>query len=217
MTLKRTYTLLITLLIAAVCYEAWRVFEARAATPDLLMRIERLSDPSANQLSPRQTDILIIVEDPTFWTNNGLDFKTPGQGLTTLTQALAKQLYFDRFTPGLKKLELILISRFALSTLATKHEILQAFLAVAYLGQDDAGPVVGFSQATQRWYGKALSELTEEEFAGLVAMLIAPNTLDPKEHPQENRQRVDRIKQLIAMECAPTGLLDVALVECSSS
>jgi membrane peptidoglycan carboxypeptidase len=209
--IKRLSIFLISVIVAMACYETWRVLEARAITPEL---IERLASTQMYQLKPAHGEILIKVEDPTFLTNNGIDFDTPGQGLTTLTQALAKQLYFERFTPGLQKLELILISRFALTPLATKDDVLHAFVAVAYLGQDDAGSIVGFPEAARRWFGKSFHELSDDEFISLVAMLIAPNSFNPRQHPQENKERVTRIKRLIAGACAPIGLLDVALEGC---
>lgn len=206
---------LIAVFLATVCYETWRVLEARAATAGLITGIEKRSALSPIQLSASQTDVLIKVEDPTFWENDGLDFKTPGQGLTTLTQSLAKQLYFDGFTPGLQKLELMLISKFALAGLASKEDILSAFLATAYLGQDESGPIIGFSNAALRWHDKTLNSLSDDEFISLVAMLIAPNTLSPKKNPIENQERVERIKRLISGRCVPSGLLDVTLVNCA--
>lgn len=214
-TLKRLCIFLACVFVVIGCYESWRVIEARAVTPALMQSIKSTASPKAKQLKANHKNILITVEDPTFWTNDGIDLKTPGQGLTTLTQALAKQIYFDRFTPGLRKLELILISKFALTSLVTKDEILTAFLSVAYMGRDETGSIIGFSEASQRWYGKTLSNLTDDEFTALVAMLIAPDALNPKTHPRENQDRVDRIKRLVSGACVPTGLLDVNLAGCA--
>ncbi|MHA1549133.1 MAG: hypothetical protein ACTSYE_09385 [Alphaproteobacteria bacterium] len=54
-------------------------------------------------LTDNQRAILLAVEDPAFDHHNGLDFSQPGQGMTTITQAITKFLYFDPFKPGLAR------------------------------------------------------------------------------------------------------------------
>ncbi|MFZ1992354.1 MAG: transglycosylase domain-containing protein, partial [Alphaproteobacteria bacterium] len=153
--------------------------------------------------------------DPTFWNNDGIDLATPGAGQTTLTQGLAKRLYFHPFKPGFEKLELMLIAKFALTPLASKPDILHAALAVAYLGTDEQADIIGFAQGARHYYGRELSQLTDDEFLSLVAMLMAPNALDPKHHAAANAERVARIKRLLAGACVPKSWRDVALEGCA--
>jgi len=40
------------------------------------------------------------VEDPHSFEHGGVDFSTPGAGITTITQGLVKHLYFDQFKPA---------------------------------------------------------------------------------------------------------------------
>lgn len=49
------------------------------------MRTLDISDLSAWQL-----DALLKIEDPAFYRHKGVDLKTPGAGLTTITQSLVK-------------------------------------------------------------------------------------------------------------------------------
>lgn len=206
---------LLVLVISITAYESWQVIQARRDTPALLTRILS-ADKAIQAAKPEHLNILLLVEDPTFWTNDSVDFSAAGQGLTTLTQALAKRIYFERFTPGFRKLELILISKFALTDLVSKQDILRAFMTTAYLGRDDRGAVIGFSEGAERWHGKNLVDLTNSEFTELVAMLIAPDALNPSQNPIGLSERTDRITRLIADSCAPNGLLDVYLEGCAS-
>jgi membrane peptidoglycan carboxypeptidase len=209
---------LLAALLGLVGFEAWRVIDARAKTPALLRGALAGADPQLAALSPHQIDALVLIEDPTFWTNDGLDFTSPGQGHTTLTQGLAKRFYFRRFKPGfarLGKLELMLLTKFALNARATKQEILSATLATAYFGNDKSGPIVGFAEGARRWYGRELSELDFDSYLGLVAMLIAPNALNPLAHGEANAERVERIKRRLAGECVPNGHRDVVLDGCA--
>lgn len=214
--LKRVGQILCIIMLGLVLYWTYAVLQARSMTPTLLEAVKQRQDLQIEAIPGPWIDSLITVEDPSFWTNDGIDFSTPGQGLTTLTQALAKRLYFDRYTPGFEKIELILFARFALNAQAPKEEILNAFLTVAYLGEDDLGPIIGFPDAARRWYGVELSELTEKQFLGLAAMLIAPNSLNPARNSKGLRDRVTRIERLVKGSCAPSGLMDVALDGCRS-
>lgn len=207
---------LLVILACVAAYQGWQIIEARDDTPALITGVLRRAE-ALQTAKPEHLDILLLVEDPTFWTNDGTDFSTAGQGLTTLTQALAKRLYFERFTPGFRKLELILISKFVLTDLVSKQDILRAFMATAYLGRDNRGAIIGFLEGAQRWNSKDLIDLTDEEFTELVAMLIAPDALNPTRNPEGLNARTDRIARLIAGDCVPEGLLDVYLEGCDSS
>jgi hypothetical protein len=212
---KGSLAVVAVLLVMAGSWLGWRVLDARARTPRLLAVANARVDPELASLTPARIAILLRVEDPSFETNDGTDFETPGQGLTTLTQAVAKRLYFKRFKPGIAKLELVLISRYALNARASKAEILQTALSVASFGNDGRGPVIGFAEGARRWYGRELSQLSDDQYIGLVAMLLAPNALDPVRHPAANAERSARIQRLLDGACVPTGLRDVELAGCA--
>ena len=217
--MRRIFRLLTRLLVIAVigltAYETWRVLEARSQTRALIDQRLAVAREQNISLTSERIDILLKVEDPTFYENAGYDFETPGAGATTLTQGLAKRLYFARFSPGFEKIELVLIARFALTPLATKDEILAATLATASFGRRDGKPVIGFAEAAKVWFGRDLAALSDDEYIALVAMLIGPKELDPIDHADALADRVGRIKRLLAGTCAPAGWSDVALDGCA--
>jgi len=197
-------------ILALAGFLAWRVIDARARTPGLIGAIVAKADPQVVNLPKARVDAYLAVEDPTFWTNDGIDETTPGAGMTTTTQGLGKLLYFKRFRGGpWNKLQLMLIAKFAMTPKATKRDILIAALSTANMGE-----ARGFPAAARRYYGRELSALTDDQFLGLVAMPVAPNDLDPLGHPAANAERVRRIKRLLAHACRPTGLNDVMLEGC---
>ena len=212
--LKTGAAVVAVLLLGLAAYESLRVFQARGQTPTLIAAIP--ADPEISRLSPERIDMLLRVEDPTFWSNDGTDYSSPGAGNTTLTQGLAKNLYFPGgFRPGFEKLELVLIAKFALTPAAAKRRILDAYLATVYLGNDGKGEIIGFPDGARRWYGKPLSQLSTDEYLTLVAMLYAPGAMNPAKHPDANWERVRRIKRLLGHGCAPSGLEDVELKGCA--
>lgn len=204
---------MLALLLCAVAYEAWAVFSARARTPEVLARVAARELPLAS-IPERRIAMLLAVEDPGFYRHRGIDFATPGQGMTTLTQSLAKFLYFERFTPGLAKIELMLVSRFALDPAMSKREQLEVFFNHARFGRHGGRAVTGFASAARAYYGRPFAELSDREYLGLVAMLIAPKKLDPVRNPAANADRVRRIEALLAGRCRPAGLRDVDYEAC---
>ena len=158
--------------------------------------------------------MLLAVEDPTFYDRQGIDLTTPGQGLTTLGQGLGKRIYFAPFKPGIRKIRLMYLTRFALFATTTHDDVLMASIAHAYLGGGPDGAVIGFDQGARTWFGKPLDALTEDEFLSLVAMLVGPNALRPTDNAAANGERVARIKKLLANQCTPNGLRDVWLEGC---
>jgi len=210
-----TGLVILGLVLTAGTYEAWRVLDARTRTPALIADALKDTDPEIARLTPERIAILLAVEDPTFWTNDGTDFASPGAGATTISQGLGKLIYFDDFEPGLKKIELMLMTKYAMTPLVSKRDILNAFLNRAWMSRDQAGPIYGFAEAARRYHGKPLSLLSDDEYLSLVAMLHSPAAMNPLRHPKENAQRVARIKRLLAHRCTPDGNTDVSLKGCA--
>ena len=76
---------------AGIGYYACAVYSARQYTINDILPQTRSSVYAlqVSDLTPRQLDILLKVEDPNFFNHHGVDFTTPGAGITTITQGLA--------------------------------------------------------------------------------------------------------------------------------
>jgi membrane peptidoglycan carboxypeptidase len=204
--------LALVLLLAA--YEAVQVLRAKSNTPAALASVAKRPLRLADLPQPRR-DMLLAVEDPGFYRHNGVDFSTPGGGMTTITQSLVKGLYFpDGFKPGFAKIEQSLIAWAVLDPAVSKEEQLEIFLNHASFGMQDRRPVIGFEDAARTFYARPVAELGDREYLSLVAMLIAPSALDPRTHAKENARRVDRIEAMLAGKCKPAGLRDVYYDAC---
>jgi len=109
---------------------------------------------SCNDLSKRQTEILLKVQDPGFYRHNGIDMSTPGAGLTTITQSIVKKLFFDHFEPGIAKIKQSLIARYVVNELISKDDQLTLFLNTMYFGKVNGEPIVGLESAANAYYHK---------------------------------------------------------------
>ncbi len=193
--------------VAVSAYFLWVVGSARQYTLNVVLP----SISSANyalavsDFTPRQLDILLKVQDPQFFHHGGVDFSTPGAGITTITQALVKHIYFNKFKPGIAKFKQIAIAAFALDSLMPKQEQLRLFINTAYLGRN----VRGFEQAANAFFRKPFKQLDEDRYIAIVAMLIAPEVFNIQNFPERNAERVRRIKLLVSGEYKPRGLFDL--------
>ncbi|MCJ9430637.1 transglycosylase domain-containing protein [Kordiimonas marina] len=206
--MRKTKTVGLIALLALVSfgvYAAAIVIPARTATPDLVARAfaESPERIEPGELPARWVEALIKVDDPNFYRHGGTDFS---HGImTTIPQALTKQLYFHPFKPGLAKIRQSLIARFALDASMPKNVLLSLFLSHAYLGEGPKGPVYGFGAGARVYYGKPLKELSDDQFLGLVAMLTAPNIFNPLTAPEAHAHQLARVKKLLAVSAKAGG------------
>ncbi len=144
-----------------------------------------------DRVPPTLIRTLLIIEDRRFLSHFGVDPIAIGralwvnmtrgvvvQGGSTLTQQLAKNLYYSpKRTIGRKLREVM--AAMALEFKYRKEEILESYLNEIYLGQ--AGPVsiYGVGEAAHRYFSKNLDELSIDETALIVGLIKGPNTYSP--------------------------------------
>jgi membrane carboxypeptidase/penicillin-binding protein len=205
---KRLFVIILGSVLGAVLvYYAAEIIIARIKAPRITTGILQ-SDGIRLQfsdLSTRRLEILLSVEDPDFFNHRGVDLKTPGAGLTTITQSLVKKLYFKNFKPGVRKIKQTLIARFALDPLVSKEDQLVIFINTF----DFCYETRGFAEASEFYYGKAFSELSEDEYISLVAMCIGCGSYNLIHNAERNAERVARIKKLLSGEYIPMGMKDI--------
>ena len=212
---KRSVMIVGAVLLLFIAWEGFVVMRAKARTPAILAANAH-PVTTVDQIGARRLAMLLKVEDPGFFHHHGVDFSTPGQGATTLTQGLVKRLYFpDGFHPGFAKIEQSLIARFVLDPATTKRQQLDMVLSLANFGTQQGRQVTGYADAARTFYGKPLAALDDRQFISLVAMLMAPNAFDPVRHGPENADRVARIEALLAGRCRPRGVGDVRYPGCA--
>jgi len=148
---------------------------------------------------------LLAVQDPTFYRHQGIGLVDGPPGHTTVTQALCKRLFFNRFSPGLLRLGKIklMIIAWAFDRRIPKDMQLRLFLNLAYFGNLEGKEIHGFPAAATAFFGKSLQNLSDHEYLALVAMLRAPQTYHVVHNPQANAARVRDIQIRLERACAP--------------
>lgn len=202
--------------LATLAYAGSGYLAARADAAELGARADKLiaDGRGASGLGPGRIDQLLMVEDPGFAGHSGVDFSTPGAGLTTFTQSVSKSVGFERFKPGIMKIRLIGYA-IGLEKGLTKAQIIALWLDLVGMGRGPDGWMTGFYTTSERIYGKSPSQLTDREFLSLVAVPIAPRNFDLQRGNAALTERVSRIERLVKKQCRPTGFNDVMLEGCA--
>ena len=216
MTTRRRVLLIVVILLSPLLAGgsgAWSSFCKLAIDSAALLAKTRSDAPLTLPLSAMsawQKDALLRVEDPSFYEHHGVDLHTPGQGLTTITQALVKWIYFEHFRPGVfNKLRQTLIAHYVLDPSLSKLAQLKLFINRVYLGSMDGVPVYGLARAAEVYYGKPFAKLEEAEYLSLVAVINSPDGFHLRRRPAANGERVRRIQKLLSGEYEPKALRDM--------
>ncbi|QNA84804.1 transglycosylase domain-containing protein [Sphingomonas sp. So64.6b] len=181
-----------SLLILLIGFEAYAVIRARARTPMIIAQ-NKVRPITLAQVGKRHLAMLLRVEGTGFFHHRGVGNVTPGQGRTTMTQALVKRLYFDGgIQTGFAKVEQSLIARYVFDPAVPKRDQLEMFLNLASFGTIRGRPVIGFENAALTFHGKPIGSLDDRQFLSLIAMLEA----------------------LVAGRCKPRDLTDVSYEDC---
>jgi penicillin-binding protein 1B len=160
-----------------------------------------------SRIPPLLVQTLLAVEDRRFFSHYGVDPIAIGralwtnmtsgavvQGGSTLTQQLAKNLYYSPQRTMRRKLQEFMAA-IVLEFKYRKEDILESYLNEIYLGQAGSVSIYGVAEAAHRYFGKSLDELSIDEMALIVGLIKGPNAYSPVknlEHAVERRNVVLR-------------------------
>ncbi len=162
---------------------------------------------------------VLASEDQKFFGHEGVDWRAIqesleenvdkgrfARGASTITQQLAKNLYFGTHKTPVRKLRELIVTRWLEEDLS-KARILALYLNVIEWGDG----VYGCEAAAQHWYGKPAAALSETEAAGLAAMIPNPRRINPRLGTARHERATRRVLWLMAQagyigrDVAPLG------------
>jgi len=159
-----------------------------------------------SRVSRHLVHAVLSSEDQKFFGHQGVDWDAIeksaqedrkqwrlARGGSTITQQLAKNLFFTTHKSPVRKVRELFVARWLEEDL-TKRRILELYLNVIEWGDG----VYGAEAAAQRYYGKPASALDADEAAGLAAMIPNPRRINPRVDPRRFARAQGRVIWLMA-------------------
>jgi monofunctional biosynthetic peptidoglycan transglycosylase len=141
-----------------------------------------------SRVSRHLVHAVLSSEDQKFFGHQGVDWDAIeksvqedrkqwrlARGGSTITQQLAKNLFFTTHKSPVRKVRELFVARWLEEDL-TKRRILELYLNVIEWGDG----IYGAEAAAQRYYGKPASALDADEAAGLAGMIPNPRRINPR-------------------------------------
>jgi membrane peptidoglycan carboxypeptidase len=160
---------------------------------------------SFNEYPEDLVNMLLLVEDQSFFNHSGVDFKEiirvlygylfddkELRGASTITQQLIKNSLLSRDKTLSRKVEEALMA-ILLELSYDKKFILERYMNTVYLGQQGSTAFHGFASGSLHYFNKDVSSLNLREMATLVALLKGPTYFNPNNFPDRLKKRVEMI------------------------
>lgn len=158
-----------------------------------------------DEISDLYKDKLLKSEDKRFYYHFGMDPIATmraaannllegryAQGGSTITQQLAKNMYFS-FEKKFERKVAELFVAFQLENDFTKDEILELYCNITYFGEG----CYGLKEAAMHYYGSTPAKLTDSQIDALVWTLKSPNNYNPNKY--KNIAKVENFKMQLAV------------------
>lgn len=155
------------------------------------------------QLPPFYLEAVIAVEDQRFYDHKGVDYLAIlralwndlrtlsfAEGGSTITQQVAKNLYFTQERTPTRKIAEILMA-WKIESVLEKDEILELYVNSIYFGDG----YYSISKASNGYYGKNPSDLNQSECTLLAGIPNAPSIYAPTVNPELTVKRQQKVLQ----------------------
>lgn len=207
--IKRIFfiVLLVIIIIGIVVLgNGYDMYKAALKQMPLEQKIESIKEKenytSIEEIPKIYKDAVISVEDHRFYKHNGIDIISIGrafvkdikemqfvQGGSTITQQLAKNIYFTQEKKITRKIAEVYMA-FKIEKNYEKDEILELYINTSYFGDG----YYTLKEAAKGYFDKELNEITDYEAIMLAGIPNAPSVYAPTKNPN---LAVERQKQVI--------------------
>ena len=198
------------LLLCLVIFISYALYLNSLVKAEFSSDIESIEDVIQAQYSfddyPKDlVNMLLLVEDQSFFNHHGVDFKEilrvlygylfdekELRGASTITQQLIKNSLLSRDQTLTRKTKESLMA-ILLELSYDKKFILERYMNTVYLAQQGSTAFHGFASGSLYYFNKDVSSLNLKEMATLVALLKGPSYYNPANFPDRLKRRVEMI------------------------
>ena len=198
------------LLLCIIIFISYVIYLNSLVKAEFSSDIELIDDVIQTQYSfdefPKDlVNMLLLVEDQSFFNHSGVDFKEilrvlygylfeekELRGASTITQQLIKNSLLSREKTLIRKTEEALMA-ILLEASYDKQFILERYMNTVYLAQQGSTAFHGFASGSLYYFNKDIKKLNLREMATLVALLKGPSYYNPANFPSRLKKRVEMI------------------------
>ena len=198
------------LLLCLVIFISYALYLNSLVKAEFSSDIESIEDVIQAQYSfddyPKDlVNMLLLVEDQSFFNHHGVDFKEilrvlygylfdekELRGASTITQQLIKNSLLSREQTLTRKTKESLMA-ILIELSYDKKFILERYMNTVYLAQQGSTAFHGFASGSLYYFNKDVSSLNLKEMATLVALLKGPSYYNPANFPDRLKRRVEMI------------------------
>lgn len=198
--------LIFTLICGLIFYKGYSIYKTAIKNVPINQKIEEIKSSNnyvkIDKVSSDYKKAVIAVEDHRFYEHNGIDListvsaaisniktKSLGMGGSTITQQLAKNMYFSQKKEFSRKVAELFVAR-DLEKNLTKDEILELYINIIYFGDG----YYGIEEASLGYYGKNANDLTITEAIMLAGLPAAPSVYSPNVNEDLANQRYKQVE-----------------------
>ena len=161
------------------------------------------------EIPPSLVHAVISAEDKHFFRHSGFDIfriakaayvdirdGRKEQGASTLSMQLARGLWLEPDKRWRRKIEELLITMH-LERRLSKQQIFEYYANEVYLGRNGSFSVNGFGEGAHDYFGKDISQLSNDEAALLAGLVQRPSYYNPYRYPERARERRNVVLSLM--------------------
>lgn len=202
-----TIILIIIFIISIIILNGYRMYKAAVDSVSIDDKITEIRNHAnfvnINEVSQYYLDATIAVEDHRFYKHFGFDpiattnalfdnilsGSFVGRGGSTITQQLAKNMYFEQDKKFSRKIaELFVV--FQLEHKLDKDEILELYINIIYFGDG----YYGIKEASFGYFEKNPSDLTLDEALLIAGLPSAPSVYSPTVNEKLANERKEQVR-----------------------
>ena len=210
--IRNTVLLLMALclcVVGAVVFMGWNMYTRALEAVPLDQRVKQVREQesftSFDELPDTYVDAVIAAEDHRFFDHNGIDPIAIGravvndikamsfvEGGSTITQQLAKNLYFSQEKELTRKVAEVFMA-FHLEANYSKEEILELYVNSIYFGNG----CYDVASASQSYFGVEPEQMNENQCTLLAGIPNAPSVYDLTLNPDLAQQRQRQVVEMM--------------------
>lgn len=197
---------IIVIIIVIIFYNGYSLYKEVINNNSIEDKIKEIKNDEnyvkIDEVTQYYKDAVVAVEDHRFYDHHGFDlittinaafnnFKTKslGQGGSTITQQLAKNMYFSQEKKFTRKVAELFVS-FDLENKLSKDEILELYINIIYFGDG----YYGIKEASNGYYNKEPIDLTLEEAIMIAGLPAAPSVYSPTVNEKLANERYKQVE-----------------------